>query len=325
MPDRFALLDPWFLLLVPLVAWVCLRRITSGLDAALPSATLAPAQVLPATLRSRFVRAPEFLRAVALILFLLALARPVTREVMPIRSQGIDILLVLDISSSMRANDMDPEGKVTRMTAARERAMEFAAARKTDRIGVVTFALFPDLVCPPTLDLEARAAFLRGIEALQRGSSEDRTAIGIALAKAVTLLESSKAGSRVIVLLSDGANNIAEILPGQAADLARDAGIRVHTIGLGGDQGGRSLFTGAGVMNFQDLELIAETTGGRFFEARSATALRDVYEQIDQLEKVELEDPRYRTTDWFRYPLSAGAITLLLALLAQLLWLRRTP
>jgi Ca-activated chloride channel family protein len=208
------------------------------------------------------------------------------------------------------------------MDAARQRAEEFAKARTHDRVGLVAFARYAELRCPLTLDEAALGSFLAVLDTVPQGSEIDATAIGVALAKSVQLLQKSTAKSKVVVLLSDGMNNVEDILPAEGAKLAKDAGVRVHTIGLG-----KGLPTPQGYarLDFRDLKTIADTTGGHFFQPRSDADLAEVYARIDELEKVELEDPRYRTVDRFEWPLGCGLGLLLLALLAEVLVYRRTP
>ncbi|MCA8942164.1 MAG: VWA domain-containing protein, partial [Planctomycetes bacterium] len=153
----WSLLDPWFLLLLPLpvatLVW-SLRRTR----AALPAASVTWLEGLPKTLRSRLTWLPVALTALAGMALVVALARPVTRSVVPIESEGVDILLVLDVSSSMQAPDVDPGTDTRRMDAARDQALAFAKARVNDRVGLVTFARYADLRCPPTLDADSLAA-----------------------------------------------------------------------------------------------------------------------------------------------------------------------
>jgi Ca-activated chloride channel family protein len=317
-------LDPWFFAVLPVVALALLWRLRRP-RAALPAASLALLDALPRTLRARLVHLPLFCAALGIASLGVALARPVVRDVLPMREAGVDILLLIDISSSMETADMDERG-MHRIEAARERALEFARARTADRVALMTFALYPELRCPLTLDQDALAAFLRSVETV-RTREEDRTAIGVGLARAVATLEKSEAKSKVVVLLTDGANNVGNIEPGEAAKLAKDAGVRVHTIGLGSDRISTTLL-GMQIRDrtdFSAIEEIAAVTGGRFFRAEDAGDLKDVYSAIDAMEKTELEDPRYRTTDRFLLPLLAGAGLLVLALLADLLWIRGTP
>lgn len=325
--DGWSLLDPLFLGVVPLV-WLALLWRWRRARAALPTASADFFAGLPRSLRTRAVKLPAILRALAITAFAVALARPVSREVLPFREQGVDILLVVDQSSSMNEQDMEQTGRVRRIEAARDKALEFARGRHHDRVGLLTFALFPELECPLTLDMSALAAFLRGVETVTPQGPEDRTAIGVALAQAVHLLEKSTAKSKVVVMLSDGQNNIPDIMPAEAAKLAKDAGIRVHTIGLGREIRMVDFFgnrLGGSELEFPDLETIAETTGGRFFRAKSEEALAEVYAEIDRMEKVQLEDPRYRTSDGFAWPLAVGIAVLALALLCEVLWIRSAP
>jgi Ca-activated chloride channel family protein len=315
------LLDPWFLLGIPAALLAVAYR------AARPRAAVATAAAslfdqVPRTWRQRLSWLPTSGKLLAACCLVLALARPVERSVAPLREQGIDILLAVDTSSSMMIPDMDASEKVRRMDAARQRAEQFAAARVHDRIGLVAFARYAELRCPPTLDEAALAAFLRSLDVVEQGSELDGTAIGTALAKCVQVLQKSTARSRVVVLLTDGENTVEDILPQDGAKLAKDAGVRVHTIGLG--NGSPTPF-GFQRLDFGDLRKIAEATGGQFFQPQSDADLADVYARIDELEKSELQDPRYRSIDRFEWPLGAGLGLLLLALLLEVACFRRVP
>lgn len=315
------LLDPWFLLAFPVALLAALWRWRRP-RAALPTGDATLFDGLPRTLRQRFAWLPQFGKLLAAACLALALARPVEREVVPLQEQGIDIVLVIDTSSSMNLEDMDEKVSVRRIEAARLRAAEFAAARMHDRVGLVTFARFAELRCPPTLDEQALAAFLAVVDTVKENSELDATAIGTALAKAVAVLEKSKAKSKVVVLLTDGQNNVQDILPGDAAKLAKDAGIRVHAIGLGH---GQATIFGFQPLDFTELRKVAETTGGQFFQPKTDQDLAEVYARIDELEKSEIEDPRFRMVDRFTVPLAAGLAALLAALLVEVLWFRRLP
>ena len=322
----WSLLDPWFLAALPAVWLLFVVRMLRS-RAALPAASVAPLRGLPKTLRARVWFLPLLLQAFALSAFAVALARPVTRDVIPLREQGVDILLVLDISSSMMATDMNDNGSMTRIEGARVQAARFAKARVNDRVGLLTFARFPELRCPLTLDQDALASFLGTVRTVPERPPENLTGIGVALAKAVTLLEDSDAKSKVIVLLSDGENNVPEILPDQAAKLAKDAGISVHCIGVGRGQVIDDLLFGQRVFKpeFKALKVIAKITEGQFHAAESDTELGEVYAVIDELEKVELEDPRFRTVELFLWPFLVGAGLFVLQLLVEFLWIRRVP
>lgn len=315
------LLDPWFLLALPALGVAVWRR-AAVRRAALPTAAVHLFAGLPRTTRQRLAWLPLALLAASGVALTVALARPVDREVVPMREDGIDIVLAVDVSSSMLQEDMRDDESYRRMDAARDRAQEFAAARDRDRVGVVAFARFADLRCPPTLDEDALGAFLRVLDTVARGSEFDATAIGVALAKAVDVLADSDAQSKVVILLSDGENNIDAILPEQAARLAKDAGVRVHTIGLG--RGRASLF-GFVPLAFESLKMISEKTDGEFFQARNDADLAAVYERIDELETSERQDPRYRTVDRFELPLAVGLTLLLIGVLFEALIVRRVP
>lgn len=318
----YTLLDPWFLLFLPPCLLACLWRQWRR-RAALPAASLLLLERLPQTLRSRLLPLPLWLKGLAAGLLCVALARPVEREVVPLRSEGVDILLVVDASSSMLTRDMDRAGALRRIDAARQRAGEFAAARAHDRLGLLTFARYAELRSPLTLDHRALQAFVAAIDTVPPDSELDMTAIGTALAKTSQVLGRGEGKSKVAVLISDGENNLGDILPEEGARLCAEAGIRVYTIGLG--NGVALPFGGMQPLEFRDLQQIAETTGGRFFTARTDQDLGEVYGVIDQLEKQPLQDPRYRTVDQFELPLLAGLLLAALALLLECSWLRGVP
>lgn len=315
------LLDPWFLLLSPLAVLAVWWRWWRP-RAALATASVALFAGLRPTLRQRLVWLPQAGRLLAVVCLSVAMARPVQREVVPIEEQGVDIVLVVDTSSSMTIDDMSAAESLRRMDAARARAEQFAARRTHDRVGLITFAHYAELRCPPTLDEQALAAFLHGVDTVVPNSDYDGTAIGTAVAKAVQVLAKSTAKSKVAVLLTDGENTIEDILPADGAKLAKDSGIRVHTIGLGN---GQPTPFGFRALDFTDLREIATTTGGTFFQPKTDEDLGAVYERIDELEKTELEDPRYRTIDRFEWPLGVGLALLLLALCADVILCRRIP
>lgn len=315
------LLDPWFLLGAPLCLLLAAWRLWRP-RAALPAASLLGLAALPTTLRARLVQLPLWLEALAGMVLCVALARPVEREVVPLRSEGVDIVLLVDVSSSMQLNDMDAQQVLRRVDAARQRASEFAEARKNDRTGLVTFSRYAELRCPLTLDHAALASFLAAIDTVPQNSELDGTGIGAALAKASQVLHRSEAKSKVVVLLTDGENNLGDITPEDGTKLCTDAGIRVYTIGLGN---GLPVFGGFRPTDFSDLQTIAKATGGKFFAARSDADLGQVYDAIDKLEKQPLEDPRYRTVDRYELPLGGGLLLLALALLLEFSWLRGVP
>ncbi len=315
------LLDPWFLLVAPLAVLAVWWRWWRP-RAALATASLALFAGLRPTVRQRLVWLPQAGRLLAVLCLAVAMARPVQREVVPMQEEGVDIVLLVDTSSSMTIDDMSQTESVRRIDAARARAEEFAKKRTHDRVGLITFARYAELRCPPTLDEDALAAFLRSVDTVPTNSEYDGTAIGTAVGKAVQVLAKSKAKSKLAVLLTDGENTVVDILPADGAKLAKDAGVRVHTIGLGNGVPGPFGFQ---KLDFADLRGIAETTGGAFFQPKTDEDLGAVYSKIDELEKTELEDPRYRTIDRFEWPLGVGLGLLLLALCIEVLLCRRIP
>jgi Ca-activated chloride channel family protein len=317
-----SLLDPWFLLVAPLAtAAVVFRALRPR--AALPTAAVALFDGVPRTWRQRFAALPVAGKLLAALALAVALARPVQREVLPLRDQGIDIVLAVDTSSSMLIPDMRDDERYRRMDAARERALAFAKARRSDRVALVTFARYAELRCPPTLDETALTAFLATVDTVPRESELDGTAIGTALAKSVQVLQKSEAKSRVVVLLTDGETTVDDITPTEGIKLAKDAGVRVHTIGLG--KGMPTPFGRMQPLEFTDLKAIARDTGGEFFQPRSDDELAAVYTRIDELEKTTIEDPRYRAVDRFEWPLGIGLVLLLVSVLAEVLLFRRVP
>jgi len=242
--------------------------------------------------------------AAGLIVGAVALARPqqgTSRE--DLTTQGIDIVVALDVSGSMAAEDFQPQN---RLAVARQVVSDFIQRRPTDRIGLVVFAGRSLTKSPPTTD---SAVLLRQLEDVRLGMLPDGTAIGSGLATALTRLRRSKAESRIVVLVTDGANNAGEIDPSTATDLCRALGVRVYTIGVG--RGGQvpmpvemqDPFTGQVVKRTVPMEIpidegllkkIAAETGGEFFWATDPDSLRNVFSTIDRLEKSEIKLTAYR-------------------------------
>lgn len=232
--------------------------------------------------------APMLLRTVALSMIIIAIARPRSSSKMDkIDTEGIDIVLEMDVSTSMLARDFTPD----RISAAKDIAIEFISQRPSDRIGIVVFAGESYTQCPLTTD---RATLINLMKEIQTGLIEDGTAIGNGLATAVARMQGSDAKSRVVILLTDGVNNRGEITPQTAADIAKTYGIRVYTIGVGANgTAPYPVITPWGVQ-MQDVEVeidedllkgIAETTGGRYFRATDNTKLSEIYSEINKMEK----------------------------------------
>jgi Ca-activated chloride channel family protein len=231
----------------------------------------------------------------------IALARPViVHHESETTTEGVDIVLAMDISGSMLARDFTPD----RLSAAKRLATEFVAERTGDRLSVVAFAGEAFTQCPLTADQAAVGTML---SRLRSGVVEDGTAIGNGLATAINRLRESGAKSKVVVLLTDGVNNRGQISPIMAAEIARDLGIKVYTIGVGSrdkapmpaiDPFGNQTFVMADVeIDEELLRNIASTTSGRYFRANDNEALRNIYQQINELEKSEVQVTHYTSYD----------------------------
>jgi len=290
---------PWLtlgLLVVPaLIYWHYKLRETRP---TLRYSDLRPLRGLRPSIWARLSVLPFILRMLALTLVLVALARPQagarSEEVL---TEGIDILLAIDISSSMKTEDFKPRN---RLYVAKEVVADFIRSRPNDRIGMVVFAAHALTKCPLTIDHDVLQTLLADV---QIGAIEDGTAIGTAIATSVNRLKDSKAKSRIIILLTDGVNNRGEIDPLTAAELAKTFGIKIYTVGAGRD--------GFAPYPFEDpiygtvyqevmveidektLQQIADLTDGKYFRATDAESLVEVYKEIDALEKTEIEQREY--------------------------------
>jgi Ca-activated chloride channel homolog len=282
------------------------------------------------TLRLR--HAPFSLRMAAVVLMILALARPQAGQTEEeVLTEGIDILVVLDNSGSMAAEDFKPKN---RLHVAKETVARFVKGRHSDRIGLVVFAEKSYTKCPLTLDYAVLQTLLDNVSLAPR--NEDGTAIGMGLATGVNRLRTSRVKSRVIVLITDGRNNRGAIDPETGAALAKALGIRIYTIGVGtkGEapypvddpvMGRRYIYIPADI-DEPTLKVIAENTGGLYFRATDARSLGAIFERIDRLEKTEVKVKRYahfsELFPLFLFP--AGALFLLEVGLSQTR-LRRLP
>lgn len=317
---------PWALLFsLPLLGWLLWRRRRRP-----PALLHARAGLLAGgPTRGRWTaRALVLLRVLALTGIVVAMARPRTgARTETLRGDGISIVIAMDISSSMLAEDFQPDN---RLAVAKETAKEFIAARDADQVGIVSFAGEALTQVPLTLDYPV---LLAAIDNLQPGQLEDGTAIGTALVTATNRLRDAEGRSRVVILLTDGENNRGAIDPRTAAQAAAATGVRVHTVGIG-SEGVAPVPVGRGVFGLRYenrpvridealLEDIARTTGGRYQRARDAEALRRTYQQIDELERAPMREARLvRYRDWYAWPLGIALVALMLEL--GLAW-RRGP
>lgn len=316
------------LILVPVAgwwSWTAGKRRTG-----MRFSSLRAASQVPVTIRARLRPLPTVLRMAGLTLAILALARPQDRNVVQERyAEGIDIMMVLDTSTSMRAEDFRPN----RFEAARTVGLEFIEGRTSDRIGLIVFAAKAYTQAPLTLDYDFLGAMMNEVET---GVIEDGTAIGTALAMAVNRLKESTAESKVIILLTDGQNNRGELSPETAAEVARTMDARIYAIGVGAHGeapfvvdhpfAGRQRRMVPVEIDEEMLQAIADRTGGRYFRATNNEALREIYAEIGELEKTRIEERVYTDFDE-RYAsfLFPGLGLLLLEVLLSTTLLRRFP
>jgi Ca-activated chloride channel family protein len=271
---------------------------------------------------ARFGRFSRWLAALSFLLLTVALARPQFGETLThTESSGVEIMLALDVSESMLAEDFTVGGqRANRLEAIKQVTRDFIEGRTSDRIGMVAFAGAPYLVSPLTLDHDWLAG---NLDRVKIGLVEDGTAIGSAIASAANRLRNREAKSRVLVLLTDGDNNAGNITPKTAAEAAKALGIRVYTVGAGTRGAapypvGRHPFTGETIyrrmevrFNEEGLREVADITGGKYFRATDTDSLRGIFAEIDRLEKTRVEiTERRRFHDKYQWPAAAGMLCL---------------
>jgi len=329
---RFA--NPEYLLLLlilPFLAWYHIRK-RHRLTGRIKYSTLKHMQNIPVSLRQRLRKNLYLLRLIIFGFFIIALARPQSgARQQEITTEGIDIMLVLDVSSSMLAEDFKPKNRIE---AAKAVAKEFIQGRTNDRIGLVIFAGEAFTQCPLTLDYGVLLELLDKVEVAPQ--EWDGTAIGNGVATAVARLKDSKAKSKVIILLTDGRNNAGEINPITAAQIAQTFGIRVYTIGAG--TRGTALYPvddpifGKRYVNMpveideEILKKIAAQTGGKYFRATDTNKLREIYAQINDMEKTKIEVKEFtKYSELYVNYAGVGMLLLLLEILLSNTWLRKLP
>jgi len=323
--------EPWVLaLILPLLVAAVLLRHRDADPASLRHPHVTVMKTVAPSWRVRLRAVLPWLRLLILVLIVVGLARPrVPHSTQEVEGEGIDIVVALDISSSMRALDFQPDN---RLAVAKGLIRQFIDGRPRDQVGLVVFASRAFTQCPLTLDRGILKGFLDEVDI---GLIEDGTAIGLGLATAVNRLRHSEADSKTVILLTDGSNNVPTLEPETAAELARALGVRVYTIGVG--KQGRVPYPQTGVFGTRTvmaempideplLQSIAEITGGRYWRAENPEALHEVFESID-----DLETSRYRTrvSTWYDERMGAFIATALALLLIEALlsatWLRRLP
>ncbi|RXQ95672.1 VWA domain-containing protein [Ancylomarina salipaludis] len=284
------------LLIVPLVGWYIWRD--KKAHASIQVSSLKSLKGAPKTYKYYFRHALIVLRVLSITFLIIALARPQSsNDWKNVSSEGIDIVMSLDISSSMLAQDFEPN----RLEAAKDVATQFITGRQQDKIGLVIFSGESFTQCPLTTD---HAVLINLFSDIKSGMIEDGTAIGLGLANAVNRLKDSDAKSRVIILLTDGVNNRGEIAPVTAAELAKTYGIRVYTVGIGTQGTAPYPFQTPFGIQMQNMPVeideatltnIADLTGGKYFRATDNNKLKAIYEEIDQMEKRKIEVTQFST------------------------------
>ncbi len=326
---------PWILALIPpavaWLLWVCRRQRQPGLR--FPSTELVAS--LKQTWKIRLAFLPFVLRLLTMVLFLVALAGP--RQVLEetfSHSEGIDIVLAIDASGSMAAEDFVIDGKRTnRLEVVKRVVSEFIRGRSHDRIGLVAFSALAYTVSPLTRD---HSWLDKNLERVRLGLIKDGTAIGAAVSSSLSRLTRSRAQSKVIVLLTDGINNAGNIEPLEAARAAQALGIKIYTIGAGTqgyapfpvtDFWGRKVYQQVRIdIDEEILKKIAALTGGRYFRATDTASLREIYKEIDQLEKTEIKEWGYKEyRELFAPVLTAALLILGLELLLSYTILHKVP
>ena len=317
-----------FLLFIPLIAWYVWKHRTAY--PSLHISTVNSFRMAKRPLRYYGLIGMFVLRMAALACLIIVLARPQTRDAWHTsRTEGTDMVIALDISSSMLARDFKPD----RLEAAKKIATNFINGRESDNMGLVVFAGEAFTGVPMTTD---RAALVNYVNSLNRDMLEDGTAIGDGLATALNRIKGGKAKSKSIILLTDGSNNTGIIAPLTAAEIAKKLGVKVYTIGIGTN--GTALYPVINmfgrieyqpqpvVIDEATLRQIASTTGGKYFRATGNKVLSEIFAEIDKLEKTELDVRHFSHTEDCYLPWALAALgLLLLELLLRQTWLRTIP
>lgn len=320
------------ILLIPYLIWYLLYRKKS--ESTIQMSDTYAYQYAPASLRQRLVWLPDLLRIFTFVMIVMVLARPQTHNSWGKKtSEGIDIMLAMDVSTSMLAQDLKPN----RIEAAKSVAAEFISGRPDDNIGLTIFAGESFTQCPMTTDHTSLLNLLQNVrtDIAERGLIEDGTAIGMGLANAVSRLKDSKTKSKVVILLTDGSNNMGDISPLTAAQIAKSLGIRVYTIAVGSKTVAPYPMQVGGTVQYVNvradvdtgtLTKIAQTADGHFYRATNTAELKQIYKDIDKLEKSKMEIKRFSKRYEAYQPFALAAVlSLLLEILLRITWFRRIP
>ena len=315
------------LLLIPIIYWYIKELYKS--DASLQISSHQQLASFRKSLKVRLMHLPFILRVLAISLLIIAIARPQSSNSWRTeKTEGIDIMIALDISGSMMAEDFRPN----RLEASKSVANEFILARPNDNIGLVLFAGKSFTQCPLTTDHAVLVNFFNSIE---YGMIEDGTAIGLGLANAVDRLRESQAKSKVVILLTDGDNNRGDIAPITAAEIAQTFGVRVYTIGVGSygkvripvqTPMGKQYQMMDSSFEEEPLMQIAAMTGGKYFRATNNEKLRNIYKEIDQLEKTKISVREYnKKYEKYMIFVVLAFVLLLIEVLLRNVYLRKIP
>ena len=318
----------FYLLLIPLaiLIWYILKH--KSISSVILFSNTQSIKTKP-TKKQRLRHLPYLLKIIALVLLIIAIARPQSStNWQESTTEGIDIVLAMDISGSMLAQDLKPD----RLEASKNVAMDFISKRISDRIGLVIFAGESFTQCPLTTDHNVLINLFKDVKS---GMIEDGTAIGMGLATAVNRLKDSKAISKVIILLTDGVNNSGMVPPVTAAEIAEKFGIRVYTIGVGTEGFAPYPFQTPFGIQYQEVEVkidentlqdIATLTDGKYFRATNNNSLKEIYKDIDALEKSKIEITEFhkRSEEFLNFALSALGL-LLISFILKITYLKQIP
>lgn len=315
------------LLLIPYIIWYIWKHQDS--EASLQVSDTEVYTQAPKSFKNYLIHAPFVLRTLALALLVFVIARPQTTDSWQnSETEGIDIMLALDVSTSMLAEDLKPN----RLEAAKEVANQFINGRPYDNIGVTLFAGESFTQCPLTVD---HSVLLNLINQAECGIIEDGTAVGMGIANAVSRLKDSKAISKVIILLTDGTNNTGDISPLTAAEIAKSFGIRIYTVGVGTNGTAPYPYPVAGTIQYVNkpveidestLTQIANIADGLYYRATSNSKLKEVYDEIDKLEKTKISVKQFsKRNEEYKYFALAAFLCIMLEILLRHTVLRRIP
>ena len=327
--------NPWILILVPVVAALMIYSWRTELHPAFRFSTGRLLEGLRSTYKVKLYRGIIFFRIAALVLIIAALGRPqLMIEESIIETEGIDIVLAIDTSTSMLAEDFELGGsRANRLEAVKDVVRDFIDNRHSDRIGIIAFASRAYTISPLTLDY---GWLVQNLERVKIGMIEDGTAIGSGMSSALNRLKDTEAKGKVVILLTDGRNNAGRISPLTAAEAAGALDIKVYTIGAGTrglapypaqDMFGNTVYRSVRIeIDEETLKKIAEKTDARYFRATDTKSLRDIYVEIDELEKTPIEEKGYvEYRELFHLFLVPGLIFLVLEVLLRNTFLRRIP